>query len=414
MKYFLLTTFYLLCPVLVLYLSGRYRAIRQIGTVVICYLLGLVLGNAGILPARHPGPEAIQVVGNGGSFTAAGVYQVQDTINTVMILLAVPLLLFSLDIRSWVRMAGKTFLSMVLGLASVLVMIVVGYFLLRGVIPQIWKISGMLVGVYSGGTPNLAAINMALDVDPDTYIITHTYDLVVGALVLLFLITGARRFFLMFMKPYEASEHKSPKASAATLSRQFESYRDIFSKSVFLPLLAALGCSAAITGISFLVSKGIILLAAGLGLSGHSDTLFMTLMILSVTSLGIVASLMPRINRIRMTFQGGMYLILIFCLVVASMADLRIFSMESWPILVYILLAVPGSLLLHALLSRLFGIDVDNFLIISVALSMSPPFVPVVAAALKNRSVIIPGMIIGIIGYAIGNYLGVLVAFILH
>ena len=109
-----------------------------------------------------------------------------------------------------------------------------------------------------------------------------------------------------------------------------------------------------------------------------------------------------------------MYFIFIFCLVVSSMADLRNFTLESWPILVYIIICVPGALLVHALLSKIFKVDVDNFLIISVALSMSPPFVPPVAAALKNRHIIIPGLVVGIIGYAIGNYLGVLVAMILR
>ena len=82
-------------------------------------------------------------------------------------------------------------------------------------------------------------------------------------------------------------------------------------------------------------------------------------------------------------------------------------------IFLFIFLAVIGSLLLHALLSWIFGIDADHFIITSVALSMSPPFVPVVAGALKNRFVVLPGLILGIIGYAIGNYLGYLMAIIL-
>ncbi len=95
------------------------------------------------------------------------------------------------------------------------------------------------------------------------------------------------------------------------------------------------------------------------------------------------------------------------------MADIRSFNLESWPILVYIVIAVPGALMLHALLSKIFNVDVDNFLVISTALSMSPPFVPVVAGALKNREIIIPGLVVGIIGYALGNYLGVLIGLIL-
>ncbi|MCA1746307.1 MAG: DUF819 family protein, partial [Bacteroidales bacterium] len=75
--------------------------------------------------------------------------------------------------------------------------------------------------------------------------------------------------------------------------------------------------------------------------------------------------------------------------------------------------AMVGSLFLHSLLSKIFRITNDDFIITSTALANSPPFVPVVAAALKNKEVMIPGMIIGVIGYAVGNYLGVFVAYLL-
>jgi uncharacterized membrane protein len=64
-------------------------------------------------------------------------------------------------------------------------------------------------------------------------------------------------------------------------------------------------------------------------------------------------------------------------------------------------------LILHILLSRLFRVNADDYLITTTAFIYSPPFVPVVAAALKNKEVIITGITVGIIGYIIGNYLGV-------
>ncbi len=79
----------------------------------------------------------------------------------------------------------------------------------------------------------------------------------------------------------------------------------------------------------------------------------------------------------------------------------------------FIGLVIVGSLILHALLSWIFRINVDDYIITSTALSNSPPFVPVVAAALRNKEVVVPGMIIGVIGYAIGNYLGVAIAYLL-
>jgi len=289
-------------------------------------------------------------------------------------------------------------------------MILAGYFLLSSRINECWKVAGMLTGVYSGGTPNLAAMKIALNINPDTYILTHSYDVVVGSVILLFMITYAQRFFLTFMKPYSPADKENMNNSNGTYDMDFESYQGIFKIKIFTRLIGACLLSIAIVG----ASVGISVLASFIIKPEDPSIFKMSVIILSITSLGIGASLIPMINGIKKSFQGGMYLILVFCVVVASMADISSFSLDSWPILVYIIIAVPGSLMLHAILSRIFNVDVDNFLIISTALSMSPPFVPVIAGALKNKDIIIPGLVVGIIGYAIGNYLGIMIAFMLR
>jgi uncharacterized membrane protein len=381
----LLILFYFGMPVLILYVETHVPAIKKLSPVVICYILGVIVGNTGILPEN--------------------VYPLQDIINTIVVPLAIPMLLFSMDIRRWFSMARSTFVSLILGVVSVVVMVLAGFFLLAPDIENLWQVSGMLIGVYTGGTPNLAAIAAALHVDANTYLMTHTYDLVIGALLLLFLLTIGKRFFLLFLRPFKASDgmNEQSQLSESELSDEFSSYQGIFKKRTILPLLAALGIAilifGAMGGLSMLFSKDY----------------QMAVVILGITTLAILASLIPRIKSIERTFQGGMYLILVFCLVVASMADIRtIFGDINWPLMTYIILAVPGSLLFHAFLSWIFKVDADNMIISSVALSMSPPFVPVVAAALKNKDIILSGIIIGVIGYAIGNFLGIGIAYFLR
>jgi uncharacterized membrane protein len=134
----------------------------------------------------------------------------------------------------------------------------------------------------------------------------------------------------------------------------------------------------------------------------------MVVVILSITTLAVFASLINRINRIEKTFQLGMYFILVFSFVVASMADLKvIFSIGFLGLFAYISYAYFVTLLLHLILSKIFRVNADDFLITTTAFVFSPPFVPVVAGALKNKDVIITGITVGIIGYIIGNYLGV-------
>ena len=64
------------------------------------------------------------------------------------------------------------------------------------------------------------------------------------------------------------------------------------------------------------------------------------------------------------------------------------------------------SLLLQVILSKLFKVDADLMIATSVALINSPPFVPIVVSAMNNKKVLVPGITVGIIGFALGNYLG--------
>lgn len=136
--------------------------------------------------------------------------------------------------------------------------------------------------------------------------------------------------------------------------------------------------------------------------------------ILVITTLGLLASLIKPISRIRSSFPLGMYLIIIFSLVVSSMANLgNMFKVEYLQLFLYVLYVVFGSIAIHVGLAHLFKIDADTTIISITALTYSPPFVPAVAGALKNKEVIISGLTIGILGYAFGTYLGIFVGTIL-
>jgi uncharacterized membrane protein len=59
-------------------------------------------------------------------------------------------------------------------------------------------------------------------------------------------------------------------------------------------------------------------------------------------------------------------------------------------------------------------VDADSMIISSVAFINSPPFVPMASAAMQNRKVLVTGLGAGIVGYALGNHLGVLMSHLLQ
>ncbi|MCF6171934.1 MAG: DUF819 family protein [Bacteroidales bacterium] len=415
-----LVLLYLFIPLLINYLCFKSAFLQKVGAVVLAYGFGLLIGNIGLIPeSSHTMLELItnksiiltnkyvQELFAAASITENDVryfrvYHLQDLLTTLSIAIALPLLLFSLDVKRWFKVAGKTFLSLFLGLISVIIPILTGFFLFKDQIQDAWKVAGMMTGVYSGGTPNLASIQKALDVDTLTYILTHTYDLIIGVLFLLFVMTVGQKVLLRFLPAYKKTGIDLDEVEFNGGQLQSNSFFDAVKKKYLLPNLAAIGLTIVIVGVS-----------AGIGMLFNQKSQMM-ITILGITTFSILASLIKRVNKIEKTFDYGMYFILIFSVVVASMADFRLFSTSHIQIFYWVALVYAGSLIIHVMLAALFKIDADNVIIVSTALTCSPPFVPVVAGALHNREIIISGITVGIIGYAIGNYLGVLLAQILY
>ena len=99
----------------------------------------------------------------------------------------------------------------------------------------------------------------------------------------------------------------------------------------------------------------------------------------------------------------------------ASMADFSKLNLtDGMNQIAFLLIAVFGSLMLHALICKLMRVDSDSMIASSVAFVNSPPFVPMIVVAMKNKRVLIVGLGAGIVGYALGNHFGVLMATLLE
>lgn len=417
-----LILFYLLMPVLLIYLCKISTFLHRVGAVVLAYAVGLIIGNIGILPTASeslinllggkrnylPEKEFIEFMNSPGFIESDIAYnliaQVQESIMTYTILIALPLLLFSLNLRKWVKNARNTLLSLILALVSLLIAIFIGYFLFAHNITEANKVTGMLIGVYTGGTPNLAVIGTALEVSPETFILTHTYDLIIGSFALLFLMTVAQRLFNTFLPPFLLIRRAENvmQVEIEKEDTEMENYDGLFQRKN-------------IPGIAKSLLVSIIVFAIGGGLSllvPKSDEVLVV--ILTITTLGLLASLIKPVNRLKISFPLGMYFIIIFCLALSSMANLRnMFQIEFLELFLYVLWVVFGSMFIHVGLARIFKVDTDTTIISITALTYSPPFVPAVAGAIKNKDVIISGLTIGILGFAFGSYLGIFIGKIL-
>lgn len=385
--------FFLACPAFILWICSKNKFLDSLGAIVLCYGIGILIGNIGILPKN--------------------IGEVQGIFNMLTIPLALPLVFFSLNLRGWGKQAGLAAKSFGGALVSIIVASFIAYLIFNtrlGV--EAYKMAGMLIGVYTGGTPNLASIGSALQISQTNYIAVHTSDVFVCGILFLLILSVIPRALKKILPEFKAT--KKNEQENAIKEETFDPYFKGYKKKDFWPLVGAFGIAVLI----FAIGGGVSLLAENL-LAKSMDAkvaseLSSVIAILIITTLGILASFITKIRYIRMTFQLGHYLLLVFALVVSSMADITKLVDTAPVVILYVATLIVVSFIIHTLISKLTKVDRDTHLVAMTALVYSPPFVPVVAAVLKNKQVIMTGMLVGIAGWIIGNYAGIGFAYLMQ
>jgi uncharacterized membrane protein len=214
-----------------------------------------------------------------------------------------------------------------------------------------------------------------------------------------FLLGGGYKIFRK-MLPYKDITHKG-RTDEEIEPNDVENYNGMFTKANMVGMLKGLGLS-------------LLFLAIGAGLAMWlTGTLNELVVILTITTLAIIASFFKKVRELPKTFELGMFFILIFSVIVASLFDINSVNGYSLYIGGYVLWIMLCSAILHLIFCRIAKVSGDLFCVSQVALLCSPPFVPPIASAMKNKKVLLSGIVVGLVGYAIGTYLGALLAWVL-
>lgn len=361
--------FIVLVPAGILYLSRRNKFIGLVGPILLSYIAGILIGNLGL--ELNEG--------------------ISMQISEIAVPVAIPFILYSVDIKKWLKMTNKTIKSFMLVITSAIISSVAAALLLGDTVPEAAKISGMLAGCYTGGTPNLVSVGLAAKINNDTLVLVNGADIVVGGLYFLFIIGLAPALTKKILPQYIKEQESTQSAVAA------ERKKNVWD------IVIAFSVMILIVGVSALIP---ILLFGEIQIA---------IFFLILTALSIGASMFARIREIPDTYSIGLYFIMVFSVAMGSMANFStIFTKSSANILIYTFVVVFLAVFIHMLFSWLFRIDSHTYIITSVAGIFGPAFVPSVAEAIRNRDVVLAGITSGLVGYAVGNYIGLLVVWILN
>ncbi len=364
---------------------------KILSDILICYAVGILLGTTkSIWLESFYGESYLSEIQTNLGETA-------KTTAFAAVLLAMPMLLMLNNASDWLKQsAGATFAFFLGSVSTMTVCLICGLYF-ANTLPEAEKVAGMMTGVYIGGTPNMVAISKALNADESLFILLNTTDTFCSGLYFFFMLSLAKPFFSFFLKPNRRLDN--------SLAGQSEEDVEIIQSNIIdMSIVKSVLIAVFLAVLTIFLSLGLGILCSADGKEPDQ-----TVLMLSLTTFGIVLSLFKWIRNLKGVFSFAQYLLLIFGISAGFMVDFGDVLKHGSVFLTVNAIVVPSILLLHFILAKIFRVDVDTFIVSSVANVMGPPFIAQVCSSIKNKEIIPVGIALGLLGLAIANYCGVFI-----
>jgi uncharacterized membrane protein len=347
----------------------RTRWGAQVTGAVIAIVLAIIASNLGVMP--HSAPA-------------------YDFVFTYLVPVLIPLFLFRANLRRILSEAGRMVLAFLVASTATVagVVIAAGLLDLSGLaaasgLPAAEReaaIAGLFTSTYIGGSVNYAALGQTTGLieDASFFSAATAADNLFSAvyLALLALLPGWRWLAGRFRPHTEGSgeEEVSAPITAATLC---------------LSLAAAL----AIVTLSDLA-------VAALSAPGWRYVLITALSLLLATAVPKLPQLLSG------SFELGVALSYVFFAAIAAGADVPAMIAVAPLLIVLVVILLSVHALFTLLVGRWLGLSLPELITASNAAVLGATTAPALAATKGWRDLVTPGVLVGVLGYALGTFIG--------
>ncbi len=358
-----------------LWLEKRYKTFKKLGSGAIAILIGIALSNSGFLPGDSPAYDFLMTQGVSASIV---------------------LILLSVDIRS-IKEAGPTMLKAFLlgALGSALGAMTMSFILSDAIGSESYKLAGQFTGTYVGGGMNFAALGRAFDTNSDLFTAGIAADVIITSIWLVVCLAAP----ILLTRKIEATSNytieEPPKDNTYTLEQSL--YKSDGSINI------------AHVAVLVTVVFGTIWISEALGkqIPALPEILWLTTLVLLVAQI-------PYIKNISGGAMLGNYLLLLF---LASNGAKSVVAniVAVGPAVFYF---AAGTIAIHGIflfgVGYLLKIDAGTLAVASQANVGGSSSALALASARGYTDKILPGIAVGLLGYAVGNYLGLAVGNIMQ
>lgn len=379
----LLWAFLMLAAAAAIVIEQNARWAAKIPGAVIALLIALAASNLGLVPVDAP---------------------VYDAVWGYVVPLAIPLLLFQLDLHAVFRESRRLLFLFLLSSAGTMIGTIIGFLMLRHHIPELDKISGMISASYTGGGVNFAAMAAKLQPSDSMKAATIVADNLMMACYFLILISLAAS--PLVQRIWGVRRHDSVNdAAAENQAANYWKAKEISLQNIAL----SLGASVLLVAVAFSLSSFL------KTIFGTSENILADMLIGLVTDKYLLLTtltfafiaLCPRAKKqLNGSQELGTYCIYLFFVVIGIPASIPLILQNAPLLFVFTLTVAMVNLLITLLAGKLFKYSIEEITLACNANIGGPTTAAALAIGQGWRALVGPILVIGTVGYIIGNYIG--------
>jgi len=361
-----------------MYAERNYKWAKTLGAALICLVGGMLLSSVGLVPTNAPA---------------------YDVIWSYITPIAIPLVLLNADIRRIGRESGKMLFMFLFACAGTMSGVVLASTIFHNHVPELHKVAAIFTGSQTGGSMNVVVMAEVFDISKSMFNSVYIADILTFTFTLLALTLLPS---IGFLRNHYGTLYP---LNAANMVEHKEESEASYGMTVF-SVAKAIALSLVIVSIS-------VAIAGFVNDSGAHEIIkqlfgqkYLVLTLITV----ILATLFPKqIGNIKGAQELGIFLMFIFFVAVSIEANLReVFA--AGPILIlYSFVVFLGILTFCLLFGKLFKFKIEEISIAANAALGGPTTAAATAAAKGWTSLVTPAVLVGTLGYILGNYFGVFI-----
>lgn len=352
----------------------RYKAIKSLGPALTIIIMGIILSNLKVVPVST---------------------ELYGTISTYAIPVSMTIMLMSVDLKEMTKLSREPLIAIFVAVLTVSIMAFLFGLVFAEKISEGWKVAGMFVGTYTGGSANLTAIGTGLNVSRQTLAAANAADYVIGVPTLIFMfalpaiLKNSKKFKKLWPYHVEESELEDCQNEEFMESKEW-SIKDI----------------AWMLAIGFAVTEVATILA------GYFNSSFSSAArILLVTTISIIIAQLKPVKKLKGNLDLGLFVALFFLCTIGFSVDIKEFLGSTFTITLYCFSIIFTSFIFHLGITRLLKIKYQYVILSIVGAIADGPTSALVAASAKWNSLVSIAVVMGVIGGVLGNYAGISVAY---